>query len=45
MLNFKLFYVKWIKRRCPHFCCLCTHKSWCFENGKKNVYLELKGDY
>ena len=28
----RLFYYKWIRRKCRHFCLLCSHKSWCIKN-------------
>ena len=41
LIDLKLFYFKWIKKQCPHFCCLCNHKSWCYDSGKENVLQEL----
>lgn len=43
MKTLRLLYYKWIKRCCPHFCFICTHKSWCIkEIGKENLTEELK---
>lgn len=41
-MNFiKLFYLKWIRRCCPHFCFICEYKDWCMENGIDGLIKDL----
>lgn len=31
MYRLILFYYKWIRKQCPHFCYLCSHKDYCYD--------------
>jgi len=41
--HIRLFYYKWIRRRCRHFCLFCSHKYWCIKDvGILQVINEFK---